>query len=279
MSDVSHDGTRMVALQIDDYGPWTTTPEPRRETDLQALQSRLFATVADFFARFDGYAFADRYDNMIGVANGAGPAIFERLQTQVANQYPVTVSVGVGTAGTPRTALEAANGVLQQAGSAQDADRTEVHDHRVVDDATAGTVTIAHFDVVDATGTLTDRVSSAEASHTIRRAVLELREQMWERHGAVTQFVGGDNAIAVCPSLTPSTRPLRRSPAPSSTRCRTATLPWVPSPTVARASTSRGAVGPSSRSSHTQTGSSRPQTRSSPCARESHRRKRLCSRR
>ncbi len=204
MSDVSHHGTRMVALQIDDYGPWTTTPEPRRETDLQALQSRLFATVADFFARFDGYAFADRYDNMVGVANGADPAVFERLQTQVANQYPVTVSVGVGTAGTPRTALEAANGVLQQAGSAQDADRTEVHDHRVVDDATTGTVTIAHFDVVDATGTLTDRVSSAEAGHTIRRAVLELREQMWERHGAVTQFVGGDNAIAVCPSLTPS---------------------------------------------------------------------------
>ena len=205
MSDVSHDGVRMVALQIDDYGPWTTTPEPRRETDLQALQSRLFATVADFFTQFDGYAFADRYDNMIGVANESDPTAFERLQTQIENQYPVTVSVGVGTAETPRRALEAANSVLQRAGSAQDADRTAVLDHRTVGDTVPGAVTVAHFDVVDATGTLTDQVSSAEAGHTIRRAALDLREQLWERYDAVTQFVGGDNVIAVCPSLTPST--------------------------------------------------------------------------
>ena len=78
-------------MQIDDYGPWTTTPAPRRETDLQALQARLFATVADFLGDRDGYAFASRYDNMIGVANAVEPEAFARLQKRVANRFPVTV--------------------------------------------------------------------------------------------------------------------------------------------------------------------------------------------
>jgi GTP cyclohydrolase IIa len=118
MSD-ARDGARLVVFQIDDYGPWTTTPEPRRETDLQALQARLFATVADFLGDRDGYAFASRYDNMIGVANAVEPDAFARLQERVANRFPVTVSIGVGTAPTPSMALDAAGAVLQDAGSAQ----------------------------------------------------------------------------------------------------------------------------------------------------------------
>lgn len=201
MSD-SRDGSRLVVVQIDDYGPWTTTPAPRRETDLQALQARLFATVADFLGDRDGYAFASRYDNMIGVANAADPDAFARLQERVANRFPVTVSVGVGTAPTPATALDAAGAVLQDAGSAQSRDRTEVLDHRVVDDATPGALSVAHFDVVDATGELTDRVSPAVADRTIRDAASTLGELLRAEFDAVTQFVGGDNAIAVCPSVT-----------------------------------------------------------------------------
>lgn len=171
MSD-SRDGTRLVLVQIDDYGPWTTTPAPRRETDLQALQARLFATAADFFGDRDGYAFASRYDNMIGVANAVDPDAFARLQERVSNRFPISVSVGVGTAPTPAAALDAAGGALQDAGSAQAADRTEVLDHRVVEDATPGELTVAHFDVVDATGELTDRVSPAVADRTVQRAAL-----------------------------------------------------------------------------------------------------------
>jgi GTP cyclohydrolase IIa len=194
-------GVRLAVVQLDDYGPWTTTPEPRRETDLQALQARLFATVADFFGDRDGYAFAGRYDNMLGVANHIDPEAFTRLQERVANQYPVTVSVGVGTAPTPVAALEAAGDVLQAAGSAQETDRREVLDHRVVDGATPGTLTVAHFDVVDVTGELTDRVSPDVAERTVRRTMLALSERLAEEHAAVTQFVGGDNAIAVCPDV------------------------------------------------------------------------------
>ena len=196
-------GDRLVAVQIDDYGPWTTTPEPRRETDLQALQSRLFADVADFLGERDGYAFANRFDNMVGVATGVAPETFRRLQERIRNRYPVTVSVGVGTGPTPAAALSAAGEVLQSAGSAQAADRREVLGHRVADgfDGEPGDVTVAHFDVVDATGTYTDRVAPTEAALRIRRAVTALTDRLYAGHDAVTHFVGGDNAIAVCPPL------------------------------------------------------------------------------
>jgi GTP cyclohydrolase IIa len=194
-------GVRMAAVQIDDYGPWTTSPAPRRETDLQALQARLFATVADFLGDRDGYAFTGRFDNMVGVANRVPPEAFERLQERVRNRYPVTVSVGVGTAPTPAAALDAAGGVLRDAGSAQGSDRREVLGHRTEDGASPGTVTVAHFDLVDATGEFTDRVSPARATHTIHRVALDLGEHLREEHDSVTHFVGGDNVIAVCPPL------------------------------------------------------------------------------
>jgi GTP cyclohydrolase IIa len=192
----------MAAVQIDDYGPWTTTPAPRRETDLQALQGRLFADVADFLGERDGYAFAGRFDNMVAAATGVDPVAFERLQERVRNRYPVTVSVGVGTAATPADALDAASAALRDAGSAQDDSRSEVLRHRSADGVgDPDEVTVAHFDVVDATGTYTDRVSPARAAIDIRGAFLELAEYLHARHDAVLEFVGGDNAIAVCPPL------------------------------------------------------------------------------
>jgi GTP cyclohydrolase IIa len=193
----------MVALQLDDYGPWTTTPEPRRETDLQALQARLYADFADFLGGRDGYAFVGRFDNMVGVATGVEPAAFERLQERIRNRYPVTASIGVGTAPTPAAALAAAGEVLQTAGSAQRSGRREVIGHRETD-GVAGVsqaVTVAHFDVVDATGTYTDRRAPTVAELSIRRAALSLAEYLYEHHDAVTHFVGGDNVIAVCPRL------------------------------------------------------------------------------
>ncbi|AAG19434.1 GTP cyclohydrolase IIa [Halobacterium salinarum] len=193
----------MAAVQIDDYGPWTTEPAPRRETDLQALQARLFADVADFLGGRDGYAFAGRFDNMVGAATGIAPAAFERLQERIRNRYPVTVSVGIGTARTPADALDAAGTALRDAGSAQDENRQEALSHRSPPGfaGTPGAVTIAHFDVVDATGTYTDTVSPVRAGTEIQGAVTTLAEYLYDTHDAVTQFVGGDNAIAVCPEI------------------------------------------------------------------------------
>jgi len=190
---------QLSLVQLDNYGPWTVTPEPRRETDLQSLQARLYADFAEFVGRDGGYAFFDRFDNIVGVTNGIDRATHERFQEHVRNHYPVTASVGVGTGATPVAALGAATQGLQAAGSAQDPTRTE--SLAVEDTVDEGEVTIGHFDIVDVTGTYTDARNAAETTLTVRRATLELAEYMHHEHGAIARFVGGDNVIAVCPRL------------------------------------------------------------------------------
>jgi GTP cyclohydrolase IIa len=189
-------------VQIDDYGRWTVTPSPRRETDLQALQARLYADFADFVGSRDGYAFFGRFDNMIGVTNGIGLEAHERFQERVRNQYPVTVSIGIGAASTPVAALARASTSLQDGGSAQDPNRREIltHDWANDDLATEG-VTIAHFDMIDVTRTFTDRRNAIDTDLAVRRATLELATYLRDEHDSIAQFVGGDNVIAVCPRL------------------------------------------------------------------------------
>ncbi|WP_276272905.1 GTP cyclohydrolase IIa [Haloarcula litorea] len=190
---------QLALVQLDDYGPWTVTPEPRPEPALQALQARLYADLADFVGSRDGYVFPGRYDNLVAVTNRLAPADHERFQRLVANRYPVTASLGVATGETPLAALGRASDALQDTGSAQSAERTE----RLAVDRRgepSGPLAVAHFDVVDATGRYTDSQHALDAELAIRRAVVELTDRMRD-HGGVTAFVGGDNAISVCPPL------------------------------------------------------------------------------
>lgn len=199
MSDTDDAVVQLSLVQLDDYGPWTVTPEPRSEPSLQALQARLYADLADFVGSRDGYVFPGRYDNMVAVTNRITPDEHRRFQELVRNRYPITASLGVGTGSTPIDALGAATEALQATGSAQDADRTE----RLATDRDAepaGPLTVAHFDVVDATERYTDSEHAFDAERRIRRAVVDLSDRMRD-HGAVTSFVGGDNAISVCPDL------------------------------------------------------------------------------
>ncbi|MFC6721684.1 GTP cyclohydrolase IIa [Halovenus amylolytica] len=195
------DDIQLTLLQLDNYGPWTVTPSPRRETDLQSLQARLYADFADFVGREDGYAFFDRFDNIIGVTNGIDGKAHERFQERVRNQYPITASMSVGVGETPIDALGTATQKLQEAGSAQDPSRTEI---LAIDETighTDGDLTIAHFDIVDVTGTLTDTQNAAKTTLTVQRTALELAEYMQTEHDSIARFVGGDNMIAVCPTL------------------------------------------------------------------------------
>ncbi|MCK4405777.1 MAG: GTP cyclohydrolase IIa, partial [Hadesarchaea archaeon] len=48
---------QLTLVQIDNYGPWTVTPEPRREAELQTLQAELFAELERQFASRKGIVF------------------------------------------------------------------------------------------------------------------------------------------------------------------------------------------------------------------------------
>ncbi len=194
---------QVTLVQLDNYGPWTTTPEPRREADLQALQADLYADVSRFVGGRDGVAFYARFDNVIAVTNGLDRAAHRRLQETVRNRYPVTVSVATGVAPAPGDALADATAALQAAGSAQDADRTEVlcGDYLADADRRDDDVHVAHFDVVDATGTYTDSVDAYTALRHVRRGFHALADHLHEGHGALAFFVGGDNVVAITPDL------------------------------------------------------------------------------
>ncbi|WP_435125293.1 GTP cyclohydrolase IIa [Halobaculum sp. D14] len=193
--------TQLTLIQIDNYGPWTVTPEPRREMDLQTMQSRLFADLAQFVGSRDGYVFFTRFDNMVAVTNGLDRTDHELLQESIGNRYPVTVSLGIGVDDDPAEALEAATERVQAAGSAQSPERTEALAGEFVAEPADADVHIAHFDVNDATTKYTDRLNEFDSFIRIEQAYASLMRYMREAHGALSFFVGGDNVIAVCPDL------------------------------------------------------------------------------
>ena len=194
---------QLTLVQLDNYGPWTVTPEPRREMDLQTLQSRLYADLAQFVGSRDGYAFFARADNMVAVTNGMDRREHELLQESIGNRYPVTVSVGIGVDDTPAAALDLATDRLQTAGSAQDGDRREVLAGDPLDPATTGPadVQIAHFDVNDATTQYTDRLNEFDTFLEIEQGYASLMRYLRQEHGGLSFFVGGDNVIAAVPDL------------------------------------------------------------------------------
>jgi len=193
--------TQLTLIQIDNYGPWTVTPEPRREMDLQTLQSRLFADLAQFVGHRGGYAFFTRFDNMVAVTNGLDTEDHRLLQESTGNRYPVSVSLGVGVDPNPAVALEQATEGLQYAGSAQDGDRREVLTGEPVAEPSAEDVSIAHFDVNDATGKYTDRLNEFDSFIQIEQGYATLMRYLREEHGGLSFFVGGDNIIAVTPEM------------------------------------------------------------------------------
>ena len=61
---------QMTLIQIDNYGPWTVTPRPRTESDLQMLQASLFADLNNHFGNKKGLVFFTRFDNLLAISNG-----------------------------------------------------------------------------------------------------------------------------------------------------------------------------------------------------------------
>jgi len=190
---------RATLVQIDNYGPWTVTPEPRRETDLQTLQARLYADLCQAFGAHDSTVFFSRFDNVVGFTEGVSVDEHRAVQRSVNNRYPVTVSMGVADAETPKVALQRASALLQAEGSAQDADRS-ARLAAELDDTESEGVQVAHFDIESATERYTDEIDAYGCQLLVERAGLALMEEMWERDSA-TFFVGGDNYISVTPFL------------------------------------------------------------------------------
>ena len=162
---------QMTLIQIDNYGPWTVTPRPRTESDLQMLQANLFADLNNHFGNKKGLVFFTRFDNLLAVSNGLDEEDHLRIQRSIRNRYPITVSMGVGAAETPHEAQKLATIALQKAGSAQSGERKEILAIDSLVSEEDSYVQAAHIDINSVTETLTDIESAFDTSFMVNKAI------------------------------------------------------------------------------------------------------------
>ncbi len=192
---------QMTLIQIDNYGPWTVTPRPRTESDLQILQAELFADVQRQIATKKGLVFFTRFDNLLAVTNGLNEEDHMRIQRSIRNRYPITISMGVGAAETAHEAQRLATIALQKEGGAQSSGRKEILAiNNLIEDPKDSFVQAAHIDINSVTETLTDIESAFDTSFMVNKAQHYLMTKLREK-GALLFFIGGDNFMSPCNGL------------------------------------------------------------------------------
>lgn len=188
---------QITLIQIDNYGPWTVTPEPRAEPDLQTLQSRLYGDLEREFGAHGAIVFFNRFDNLIAVSNGMGYDEHKLIQNSIRNRYPITISMGVGCAPTAYEAQKIATEMIQKGGGAQEANRSEVLniDSLSTDYEDDSYVQIAHIDIDDVTGQLTDVKTAFDTSIKVYEVLNALMVEL-STIGGLCFFIGGDNYMS-----------------------------------------------------------------------------------
>ena len=191
---------QMTLIQIDNYGPWTVTPKPRREADLQMLQAQLYADLNCQFGMKKGLVFFTRFDNLLAVTNGLSVEDHKRIQISIRNRFPFTISMGIGAANTPHEAQKLATLALQKEGGAQSSERREILAVDSLADNNDSYLQMAHIDINSCTDTLTDIESAFDTNFLVNKAQHYLMTKLIKK-GALLFFIGGDNFMSPCNGL------------------------------------------------------------------------------
>lgn len=186
---------QITVIQLDCYGPWTVTPEPKPESELQILQSKIYSALQERFASLGGLVFQARQDNMLAVSNGLSLEDHRRIQEEIAEEFPVTVSMGVGCAEKPYDAQVAATLALQSMGGSRNPERRSVLAGRTVAPPDEDWVEITHMDINHST-ILTDTKPIYDTQLLVLETLAFLMKRML-RHGGIVFYMGGDNFMAV----------------------------------------------------------------------------------
>jgi GTP cyclohydrolase IIa len=183
---------QLTLIQIDNYGPWTTTPLPKKEAYLQTLQSWLYHALQKEFSAYKALVLPMRYDNLIAITNGMSERAHQTILNAVNKKFPVSVSMSVAVGKTPYEAQKKATRQLSAHGGAQQKDRKAVF---VSSGTSRDAVCIAHFDI-DRITIQTD-TDVYDSYRLIIETELALIKHLTPR-GALVFFMGGDNFISPC---------------------------------------------------------------------------------
>jgi GTP cyclohydrolase IIa len=186
---------QLTLIQIDNYGPWTVTPRPRREAELQVLQAELYAALERQFGDLGGLVFCTRFDNVIAVTNGIGVEDHGRILREINSGFPVTVSMGIGSAETAYGAQVEATLALQRAGGSRSESRRGVLVGSPVAAPDEDWVQIAHIDVNHST-LITDSEPIYDTHLLLQRTYMALASSLYRKKSLVF-YTGGDNFMAL----------------------------------------------------------------------------------
>jgi GTP cyclohydrolase IIa len=190
---------QLTLIQIDNYGPWTVTPSPKRESELQCLQADLYSALQREFGGRKGLVFQMRSDNMLAISNGISLEEHREIMERINSNFPVTVSMAVGTGETPYKAQLEATLALQKMGSSRQEKRKAVLAGTPLKPPDEDFVQISHLDL-NHSSLLTDTFPIYDTHLLLQKSHLHLMERL-NRRDALVFYMGGDNFISVCNGL------------------------------------------------------------------------------
>jgi len=187
---------QLTLIQIDNYGPWTTHPLPKREAYLQMLQAEIYQTIQRMFSEKKALVFPMRYDNMMAITNGLGEPEHKLIMDAINKKFPVSISMSIAAAETPYEAQAKATKQLSTVGGAQ-------HKHRKAilkaSGASNSPIKIAHVDINDITKHTDSNVYDSYARVVqIERSLVK----HFTPKGSLVFFMGGDNFLLPCGKTT-----------------------------------------------------------------------------
>ncbi|MBS3815852.1 MAG: GTP cyclohydrolase IIa, partial [Hadesarchaea archaeon] len=148
----------------------------------------------DEFASREGLIFSGRIDNMLGATNQITFDQHKEIQDKICEEYPINLSMSIGTGETPKEAQEKASQALQEHGSSQSKERQKILTGNELTQEDESWVEIAHIDVNHATP-ITDNEPFYHTHQLIQNVYTHLTQEL-PKYGALVFFTGGDNFMA-----------------------------------------------------------------------------------
>ncbi|MBM3308718.1 MAG: GTP cyclohydrolase IIa [Candidatus Altiarchaeales archaeon] len=186
---------QLTLIQIDNYGPWTTNPAPKKEASLQLLQSKIYSQLQKKFSAKKALLFPMRYDNLIAITNGISEQQHRKIMDAVNKKIPVSISMSIAVGETPYEAQALATKQLSVEGGARHASRKAVLKSSGI---SRDAIQIAHIDINGITEHTDLNVYDSYSR------VVELEKDLIKHltpKGTLVFYMGGDNFIAPCNGL------------------------------------------------------------------------------
>ncbi len=180
-------GVRIAVIEQVGYREWTESLGNDREWYIQVTQSRVYRAGQEAAAKVGGFLLPVRYDIMLLLSSGIGVEGHREVFNAISGVSEVPVRMASACSETPSEAVDSAWRMLVAS------DRSFSY----VDCGLRESSTVAHIDINGITG-LTAKLGPLRTYYMVVEVVSSVKKAA-ESYGAIVQYLGGDNLLAVLP--------------------------------------------------------------------------------